>query len=272
MKYVNITISILLRKVIDYVHYICGIMKRLTSYIFQDKNIKIEKKSNIRKNIDRFTMNRISFFIRKLLSELLIGFNFDSEKVKIYRIINILSYCSVNTKRVGEYLNGLFFPIMMRFFYRFIFDPECKFDKLRILDLISGIVCLLKNKDISNEFRDIISNLFFKNLVSSSSLKNRLNLLIKSNFNLVKRNAYIYYKNVKKQMNEKLKELNKLKETGISKIEEIKYYIDIELTLVYFERKLLPNFMNFLEFYQKNSRVHLLKEITKQIDKYFKVK
>ncbi|TBT99421.1 hypothetical protein CWI36_1984p0010 [Hamiltosporidium magnivora] len=109
MKYVNITISILLRKVIDYVHYICGIMKRLTSYIFQDQNIKIEKKSNIKKN-DKFTMNRISFFIRKLFSELLTAFNFDSEKVKIYRIINILSYCSVNTKTVGEYLNGLFFP------------------------------------------------------------------------------------------------------------------------------------------------------------------
>ncbi|KAK1349235.1 hypothetical protein LUQ84_001417 [Hamiltosporidium tvaerminnensis] len=66
-----------------YMHYIWVVIKYST-YLLFDEKLYSNKLHYIT------TLNKITFFIRKLLSELLNGFNFDPQKVETYRILNTI--------------------------------------------------------------------------------------------------------------------------------------------------------------------------------------
>ncbi|TBU09090.1 hypothetical protein CWI36_0064p0020 [Hamiltosporidium magnivora] len=120
-----------------YMHYIWVVIKYLTDLLFDEKLCRNELHY-----IN--TLNIITFFIRKLLSELLIGFNFDPQKVETYRILNTISYYSANAPDYKKYFSYNLFTIMMRASFRFLFDSVCKIDYNWNTDLIIQLITNLQ--------------------------------------------------------------------------------------------------------------------------------
>ncbi|KAK1347885.1 hypothetical protein CWI37_0160p0010 [Hamiltosporidium tvaerminnensis] len=270
----NNNIESILRGHVLLVHYQYEIIRLLKNLIFE-KNEEIykrptnefERKILFSKNKTKTNlMHQRIFFLRILISDLFSSFRFDTKKIEIYRILNLIHHCSVFYGATQSYFKKTCFNLQVRFIFRFIFDSGISLDNYEN-DFMEVIKAEDQNQNIFLQLQNrflVLFNDYFCNAIYIDKVLNIIDTYT----------SYISWKNKEFKIVKKIKELKstisniKTTEcTDSNKIELTKIFLELEYRISHIEIKVLSISIFWIPSYDKDGYEMALIKIKKVFEK-----
>ncbi|TBU09111.1 hypothetical protein CWI36_0061p0030 [Hamiltosporidium magnivora] len=252
------------------VHYYYNIIKILANLIFgNNQEANKEKPEEKRYEAAALIQKRI-FFMRKLLSELFILFQNDINKVKMYRILNMINFFSTVVGHKGSYFRKNHYILKMRFIFRFLFDPDLKPNNIFLAEIIHDIHSKNIIHCVEMYFKKKLTALFYDYYCINIYFDKVLAII----------DSYKVYNDLLKFLKIEVGEIEKLKQkaciesmsgyTNARLISMLKIYIELECRVTYLERKIWSEDICVLSFFRYNSFEKVIKKVHKNIDVHHK--